>query len=53
MCRKFNKGDIVEYYGDRFEVFESYKGSKLVVLKSLGTRKNILYVWASKCRKVG
>lgn len=48
-----NKGDLVKYDGKVYEVLTAYKRSDVVVIqKREGDRRNIVYTWAWKCRKV-
>lgn len=43
------KGDFVRYFGEVYEVVQVYKHSDFLVIKN---KKNMVYAWSWKCRKV-
>ena len=54
ICREpeFNKGDLVTYCGEVYEVLHSSKYSDVIVLKKRGKRGWEVYAWSWKCRKL-
>ena len=46
------KDDLVLYCGQVYKVAQVFKRSDLIVIKGIGNRPDLNYVWAWKCRKV-
>lgn len=44
------KGDLVRYFGEVYEVFQVPKHSDMIVLKKRGARGSEVYAWRWKCR---
>ena len=52
MATPVKKDDAVLYCGKVYKVAQVFKGSDVLVIKNIGERSDINYVWAWKCRKV-
>ena len=46
------KDALVLYCGHVYKVAQVFKRSDLIVIKGIGNRSDLNYVWAWKCRKV-
>ena len=46
------KDDLVIYCGQVYKVAQVFKRSDLIVIKGIGNRSDLNYVWAWQCRKV-
>ena len=52
MATPVKKDDAVLYCGKVYKVAQVFKGSDVLVIRNIGNRTDINYVWAWKCRKV-
>lgn len=49
---RLEKGDLVKYFGEIYEVFQVLKHSDMIVLKKRGARGFEVYTWQNRCRKI-